>query len=230
MHSIFGAEQRPAGEFSAPVPADFLQLLVDRARTSAESKLGAQKNLVFKNLVHTQPRIILDGPSGSGKSTLAKFLAAQLQAELVQLDNVYASWDGLAEAGQRVAKELLTPLANGQDGKIRHWDWYQNQPSKWQTVSVLRPTVIEGSAALNRATAPLATLCIWVEVADSDARKARALTQRPGGDIYAPYWEHWGAQERAHIAQENPRELADLWVKPGVLPGDPLYFLVQGSL
>ncbi|MBB4072107.1 ATP-binding protein [Leucobacter sp. OH2974_COT-288] len=212
MHDIFSAEQQPAGAFRASAPAAFLQLLVAKAQIAAV------------------PRIIIDGPSGSGKSTLGKYLARQLDAELVHLDNVYASWDGLADAGQRVATELLGPLSQGQVGRIRHWDWHRNKPAKWQEVSATRPVVVEGSAALNSKTAPLATLRIWVEVADEAARKNRALTQRPGGEIYAPYWEHWGAQERAHITAEKPYKLADLWVRPGVLPGEPLYTLVAGEL
>lgn len=223
MVEIFGSHQKPAGEFAPCDPPDLLARLVRLAETHG---IPPNEGAALQPLL---PRVLVDGPSGSGKSTLAKYLAKQLGAEFVQLDNVYASWDGLAEAGQRVATDLLKPLQAGLPGRIRHWDWDADAPAGWQEVSPDLPLVVEGSAALNTQTAQLATFRIWVEVPDAQARKQRALEQRPGGDVYAPYWEYWGKQEAAHIAQHNSRELADVHVLPGVMPADPLYRLLGVS-
>ena len=67
----------------------------------------------------------------------------------------------------------------------------------------------EGCGVLTRRSAPLADLRIWVEL-DGDRRKARAL--RRDGDLFAPHWERWAAQEDAMIRNEAPTSLADLVV------------------
>lgn len=213
MTNIFSAQQRPAGQFAPPQPVNLLEQLVAAVAFSGRA-------------ANCPPRVLIDGPSGSGKSTLAKYLAKQADAQLLQMDHVYASWNGLAKAGQDIVTSVLKPLSNGEDGQIRHWDWHHDCPGALQHFRADQALIIEGSACLNRQSAPYATLRVWVEVADATARKNRALTQRPGGDIYAPYWEYWGKQERAQIAAHKPQELADIWLRPGVLAGQPLYQLL----
>src|SRR5699024_5458925 len=41
--------------------------------------------------------IAIDGPSGSGKTTLAKAVVIDLGCPLIQMDDFYPGWDGLAE-------------------------------------------------------------------------------------------------------------------------------------
>ncbi|MBT1018132.1 (d)CMP kinase [Canibacter sp. lx-72] len=199
-------------KFTVSDPPNLLELLARRA------------------LNDEHPRVIIDGPSGSGKSTLARKLAEIMGAELVQMDHVYASWDGLAAAGQHIALHLLEPLSRGVTGRAEHWDWNNNASAGWQLVRADQGLVVEGSAALNRRSAPLSTLRVWVEVTDANARRKRALEQRAGGDIYAPYWEHWGKQEREHIAHEGGAALADIVIRPAVEVNEPLYTLVRGEL
>lgn len=206
------ADPHDSNSFAQAVPADLLERIARLALRPA------------------CPRVVIDGPSGSGKSTLAKKLASAIGAELVQLDHVYSSWDGLAAGGQHVAEQLLRPLSEGRAGRVQHWDWTANAPAGWQSVAAGRAVVVEGSAALNRVSAGLATLRIWVEVDSEEQRRKRALEQRPGGDIYAPYWDYWGAQEKQHIAVEGGAKLADIVIRPAVNEGDPVYTLLRGDL
>ena len=60
--------------------------------------------------------VCVDGPAGSGKTTFADAVVATarergLTCELVHMDDVFAGWDGLGDAGRRVIDQLVAPLA-----------------------------------------------------------------------------------------------------------------------
>ena len=156
-----------------------------------------------------RPVILLDGGSGSGKTSLAAHIVAAWHAsrpdalQVVSLDDVYPGWEGLAAAADAV------PAILGRDGGYRLWDWTRSVPSAWVSVDPDGPVLVEGCGALTRASAPLATVRLWLE-APEPVRKARALARDKGG--FDPYWEMWADQERAHLAQDRPWDLADLVV------------------
>ena len=150
-------------------------------------------------------RILIDGRSGSGKSELARNLTAALGATLIRLDDFYPGWDGL-RAGTDIL--LHSVLAAPRPGYFR-WDWTRSAPGDWRDLDPTADWVIEGCGSLSRQTVAYATVSVWVEC-DDRIRKARALTR--DGEMYAPHWERWAAQEDAFIAEENPRALADVIV------------------
>jgi uridine kinase len=148
-------------------------------------------------------RILIDGRSGSGKSELASGLHAALPGyQLLRLDDLYPGWGGL-DAASRALPEIL------RTGRWRRWDWVADAPGAWQELDLQRPLIVEGAGALSRASRPLADLAIWVGL-DGRTRKRRALERE--GEVYAEHWDRWAAQERAFIARERPRRLADLVV------------------
>lgn len=65
--------------------------------------------------------------------------------------------------------------------------------------------IIEGVGAISAASisADDEVLSILM-TAPEDVRKARALARDEG---YAPYWEHWAAQERKHFASMPAAQL-----------------------
>lgn len=65
--------------------------------------------------------------------------------------------------------------------------------------------IIEGVGAISAASisADDEVLSILM-TAPEDVRKARALARDEG---YAPYWEHWSAQEREHFASMPAAQL-----------------------
>lgn len=145
-------------------------------------------------------RILIDGRSGSGKSELAAALADLWpRAQLVRLDDLYPGWDGL-DAGSAAVPELL------RTGRWRGWDWSADAPGVRAVVDLRAPLIVEGVGALSRASRPLASLAIWIEL-DEPTRRRRALAR--DGERYAPHWDRWAAQEEAFLARERPRELAD---------------------
>ncbi|MET3768271.1 uridine kinase [Marisediminicola sp. UYEF4] len=161
-----------------------------------------------------RPVVLVDGGSGSGKSTLARLLVAQWAANrpgekvsLVRLDDFYPGWDGLEVAARQVTDDLLAPLAAGQPGRWRRWDWTNGAHAEWHSVDPASALVVEGSGALGRASRALATLGVWVEL-DADERRRRAIAR--DGEAYEPHWDRWAAQEARFAAREHPDRLADV--------------------
>lgn len=148
-----------------------------------------------------RPIVLVDGRSGSGKTTLSGWLAPQLGAHLVHLDDFYPGWDGLQAASDAV-HEVVIPSS-----RWRAWDWSLGVAAEWHGFPTSTPLVIEGAGVLSRANRALATFGIWVEL-DDQTRKQRALDR--DGDAYAPHWDRWAAQEDRFAADEHPRLLADI--------------------
>lgn len=146
--------------------------------------------------------VLIDGRSGTGKTTLGAQVAEQLGAQLVHLDDLYPGWDGLRAAADAVVTDVL-----GAPSGYRRWDWAADAAADWASVDPDQPIVVEGCGALSRASAPLASLRVWLE-ADDAVRWDRAIGR--DGEVFAREWDRWAAQERAFIAAEGPAALADV--------------------
>jgi len=160
------------------------------------------------------PLVVIDGRSGSGKTTLAARLRDAWPfsgaPRVVALDDFYPGWGGLAAATAITADDVLAPLAGGRTGAFRRWDWVESVPDERVEIAPGAPLIIEGAGALSPRAAELADLTVWVD-APEQARRTRALER--DGDAYAPHWEEWAAQERAHIALHHPAALASLVIR-----------------
>ena len=145
--------------------------------------------------------VLIDGRSGSGKTELGSAVATVLGAQLVRLDDLYPGWHGLEAGSERVATDVLGMH------RWRRWDWATSALAEANEIDPSRPIVVEGSGALSRTNAALATLGVWVEL-DEPTRKARALAR--DGDLFAPHWDDWAEQEQRFLDRERPDLLADL--------------------
>ncbi len=153
--------------------------------------------------------MLIDGRSGSGKSTLAQQLCGIWEGSAVlQLDDIYPGWDGLAWATDHIRRQLLEPRAAGRTGRWRRWDWATGAPADWHEIEPTQRLIIEGIGTLTAANRALADLGVWVDTADAE-RKRRALLR--DGDIYRPHWDRWAAQEDEFIARYGPHSVAD-WI------------------
>ena len=161
----------------------------------------------------------VDGPSGSGKTTFAAGLAHALaeagtHSEVVHLDDVYPGWDGLDAVVPLLVGHLLGPLAAGKPVALPTWDWAADVPRPARHVAALGPpappvVVVEGAGSGAAPCRPYLTLLVWLD-APEPVRRARALAR--DGAAYAPHWEHWARQERAHFARERTAEKAEVVV------------------
>lgn len=146
--------------------------------------------------------VLIDGRSGTGKTTLGAQIAQLLGAQLVHLDDLYPGWDGLRAAADAVVTDVL-----GTPSGYRRWDWVADAPTDWASVDPDLPIVVEGCGAVSRASAPLASLRVWLE-ADDTVRWDRAIGR--DGEVFAREWDRWAAQEQEFIAAEDPAALADV--------------------
>ncbi|MEV8337186.1 hypothetical protein [Leucobacter sp. NPDC077196] len=166
--------------------------------------------------------LLIDGRSGSGKTRLAERLEAEGAAagramQVLHVEALYPGWDGLAEGSEALAAALHA-------GTYGVYDWVAAEFSERKRIEPRLPLVIEGCGAItvsNLAAARewagriggVVSPCVrsvWLEV-ESEVRKRRALAR--DGEVYAPHWDRWAAQEEALYARHRPWELADRTIR-----------------
>ncbi|MFT4213291.1 MAG: hypothetical protein QM622_00735 [Microbacterium sp.] len=159
------------------------------------------------------PIILIDGRSGAGKSTLAALVRDRLAGgvRVVSLDDLYPGWDGLARGAAAALEQILVPHSRGQTGRWLRWDWATDRPDTQAPDAVTAETtlIVEGAGVLTQASAQLADVTVWLE---SPARVRRARAMARDGETYRPHWDRWAAQEDRHLAENDPRSLADIVV------------------
>ncbi len=157
--------------------------------------------------------VAIDGPAGSGKTTLAAQLTAQLDgATVLNMDSLYPGWDGLAQGAERLVSDLLAPLAAGQPAVISSWNWIEGRQGPAVTLAATELLIVDGCGSGTRAAAPMLSLLIWMD-GDPAERRRRAIAR--DGEMFAPQWERWAAQEQQLFARERPHQRADLIIIDG---------------
>lgn len=158
--------------------------------------------------------LAIDGPGGSGKTTLAAAILAARPTgttQVVHMDDLYDGWSGLSTvAGQ--LNTLLRPLARGEAGCYRRYDWHVGAYVETVPLAPLAPVdllVVEGVGSGAPEVAGLVTLLVWVE-APRAIRLERGLAR--DGDATRERWLAWQRDEDDHLAGLRTRERADLLV------------------
>lgn len=158
--------------------------------------------------------LLIDGRSGSGKTTLAADIAREIERatrstpQIVGMDELYPGWDGLAEGSASLADVLRT-------GRYRRYDWGAGVFGEDVTLDGSRMLIVEGCGSITAASIEAASeyagkqgsvYRVWVE-SPEHLRRSRALER--DGNMFAPHWDRWAAQERAHFARANPTAQAN---------------------
>ncbi|WP_017793437.1 nucleoside/nucleotide kinase family protein [Leucobacter salsicius] len=157
--------------------------------------------------------LIIDGRSGSGKTSLARQATvaarlAELDPQVLHVEDLYPGWDGLA-AGSRALASVL------ERREYRRYDWIAGEFGERVTIGPELPLIIEGCGALTaealgaaqRFAGPAArVLTLWLECPVPE-RQARALAR--DGETYAPHWQRWADQEDALYARTRPWLIAE---------------------
>lgn len=153
--------------------------------------------------------VCIDGPAGSGKTTLAAAVASlQPGTTVVHMDDLYDGWDGLPRVADQLAG-LLEPLARGETGTYRRYDWVAGRYAETVMVAPGDLVVVEGVGSGVARVAHLVTALAWVE-APEGVRLQRGLAR--DGEALRPQWERWQVAEQALFARDRIQERADLLV------------------
>jgi uridine kinase len=153
--------------------------------------------------------IAIDGRAGAGKSTLARRLAEQIEAPIVQLEQLYPGWDGLQGGIDLLVEAVLVPLAAGRIAQVPRYDWLVHRFIEPWPLEHPELVIVEGVGAGARAPVAFASVLVWLELA-ADLRRQRALDR--DGEVFRPHWERWAEQEDVLLAREQTPGRADLVV------------------
>lgn len=179
-------------------------------------------NLLDKQEAGKLPIILIDGKAASGKSQFAKdlselyFQSETQAARIVQMDDLYPGWDGLAEGSLYLLSHILSPLSQGKTANWQIWNWHTNQRGADDVVNGHREfsggtaLIIEGCGSLSRQTSEIADLTIWIQAEENERRKRFNLRDHGKFD---EYFGMWAAQEDEFYIREKSPELAQLTVQ-----------------
>lgn len=166
----------------------------------------------------------VDGRSGAGKSELARAAVAALRdrhgdgaALALALEDAYRGWRGLADGVTHVAEHALAPLACGERGSYRRYDWSAARvdglvPVPPPGAELPQVVVLEGCGAGSVACAPYVDALVWLE-APEEVRRRRALARDQ--HTWVALWDVWEAQESELLAERDARAAADLVLRTG---------------
>ena len=157
--------------------------------------------------------LFIDGRSGSGKTTLAAHIVDELhnltgsEPQTLAMDELYPGWHGLAEGSASLARVLSTL-------QYHRYNWASDQFEREVELNPTRTLVIEGCGSITSHNFKVAASSgsnwrgfygVWVACPD-EIRRLRALAR--DGNMFAPHWDSWAAQERAHFSLAQPIAVA----------------------
>jgi hypothetical protein len=157
--------------------------------------------------------VAIDGRSGAGKTRLAAELSAELGAAVVSLEDLYGGWDGLERGIDLLVSAVLEPFAAGRAARVPRYDW---AAGSWAEPLPLEPPdvlIVEGVGAGARRAGRRAGAASGRGRAELRGRERERAG--PRGEIFAPHWDQWAAQEDATLARERTPERADLVLQTG---------------
>ena len=153
--------------------------------------------------------VCVDGPAGSGKTTLADAVAAlRPGTRVVHMDDLYDGWNGLPHLTDQLAG-LLRPLADGEPGCYRRYDWFAGCYAETVDVPPGDLLVLEGVGSGSRTHADLTTALAWVW-APEELRLRRGLER--DGVALRDRWRQWMVDEDLHFSRDGVAGRADLHV------------------
>jgi uridine kinase len=158
--------------------------------------------------------LCLDGPAGSGKTTLAAAVSRAASAEapalspatVIHLDDLYDGWSGLPRLRAQL-EPLLAPLARGEAGSYRRYDWAAGCFAETVTVPPSPLLVLEGVGSGLAAYARVRTLLVWVD-APLDVRLSRWRAR--DGAAAEPFIAAWQRAEQKLFAHEGTAAAAEV--------------------
>jgi uridine kinase len=162
----------------------------------------------------------IDGPGGSGKSTLARQLAdGWPKAVVIEMDDFYrpsAQRVGPPQVHggnydrERLAREVLAPLASGRAGRYQRYDWNEDRLAEWRNVAADAVLLLDGVYSTSEPLRRYLDYTIWVECS-YDVRLRRGV-ERDGEELRATWVNEWMPAEKRYREAERPDARTNLVV------------------
>ncbi len=149
----------------------------------------------------------IGGRGGAGKSTLAALIPG---AQVVSTDEF---WTGEGFDLERLGREVVAPLAQGETARFASYDWATRSARGERAVEPAGIVVIEGVCALHRTLRDAYDVRVWVD-APYEVRLARGVA-RDGEAARATWVETWMPSEDRYVARDDPVACAHLVVENG---------------
>lgn len=156
----------------------------------------------------SNPQILLiDGPAGSGKTTLSKKLGAELNCQVVHLDDHYNGWDEALDSDlTKLLLKIVQNFLNKESSVVPTFNWHKSAFDGTKEIQPGEILIIEGVGSGQSQIRPYATKLYWVET-EPEIGLARVL-DRDGAD-YEERIKMWQIREANHFQVERTREFAD---------------------
>jgi uridine kinase len=181
-------------------------------------------DLILKRVNDPVTLVAIDGHSAAGKTSLAREIEKSFaDVSIVHMDDFYRVMaeedrEHLDAAGgyklyydwQRLEREVLQPLTQGQPSRYHHYDWTTNKQS--DEVVEVRPfgfVIVEGCYSARPELRKYYHARVLVETPVEE----RLERQRKRANATPEWLEKWDAAERYYLETLNARALADLIVK-----------------
>ena len=175
-----------------------------------------------KRTDRTVPYVIaIDGRAASGKTTLAAFLAEELDAAVVHMDDFFLppelrtekryALPGANVHGERFAEEVLPFIRKKGEFSYRRFDCHQLRYDTFIPVGDTAFRIVEGSYSEHPLFGRYADLTVFVTV--SEEEQAARILRRNGEEMAAAFREKWIPLEEAYFSTFPVEENADLVLK-----------------
>ncbi|MFM2382002.1 MAG: hypothetical protein RLZZ76_769 [Candidatus Parcubacteria bacterium] len=165
--------------------------------------------------------IAIDGYAGCGKSSLATWLAKQLHAEIIHVDD-FATWDQEFPWHNRLIDEVLIPIQNKASTlSYERTSWWENHhPEKVTNQPVTAVMILEGVRALRPELRHYISLSILVSAPKDICMErgiARDLNTGKSLEEISALWKTWQTNETTYMGLQKPQIFADITLD-GTIP------------
>ncbi len=164
--------------------------------------------------------IAIDGMSGSGKTRLAGWLARKFELSLCAMDDFFLppprkTPERLAQPGgnvdyERLLREVLTPLLDGQPAQYRRYDCHRDGYDAPVLIPPHWPVLVEGVYSMHPAFGGVYDLAVFLTV-DPEVQERRIRT-RSGHVLLERYRREWIPLENAYFSATGLPGRADLTI------------------
>ena len=178
-------------------------------------------------LLDSRERVIVsfDGRSAAGKSTAAELLAAELDGEVIHMDDFFLPPDlrtdeRLAQAGgnvhyERFAAEVLAGLESGEPFDFRVFDCSVMDYGSSLTAGLKPLTIIEGAYSMHPCFGHYFDLAVFFDI-DPEEQKRRILN-RNGAEKLNAFTQRWIPMEERYIAAFGIMNRCSMVIKGDIL-------------